>query len=705
MGSSGLADFSTGITVQATVNFGDANEWERIIDLGNGDASNNILFAREGTTGHLVFEIYRGTTSQGLCRFENGIVANEFANYAVTLDASGNCQIYRNGSAQTTTWTAGAAKGLPNNVTRSSNYIGKSNWAADDDFGGVIRSVALYSRVLTSAEIAVNYDAEREFTITYNSNDATSGSAPASGTYTTTSFTSAGTAATVAANSGSLARTGRGFSGWNTAIDESGTSYAAGGSYQTAADVTLYAIFNDTTAPTFQSGSVNAAGTQLTLTYSEALSATTAATSAFVVKNVNIPNTVTAVAVSGSTVVLTLRETIYSGQTVTVAYTDPTAGNDANAIQDSTGNDAATLSATSVTNNATAAVPAAARLIGLNTETLVNLTGPEGGIRGITSDGTKVFFRTSNDYTKMWEIPISSITSNPNGTTAATATSWTITDSPSLRETTAMAYSSGCIFVLDASDVLKCIDVTTRTASTVTVPAGKPLPTGQVWLTGSLIDFPDGRFGKVSAPTGSGSSYSSTLRLYTVSGTGSAVTLAWSEDITLLDIESFPSDDHGIATDGTYLYRIQYASGYKVWRLRSGVDSSIIFNGNGSGSCAGSGTLCSINEPGTTNATYIAHDHAGNRYFVGDYSHPQFYMTEAQSPGSGPGSDSTPPSQPGAPDLVDGSDAGSSNTDNVTSVGSPNISVVAAENGGTLTVTATKTGSSDVTCTMVGTTS
>ncbi|MGA1699368.1 MAG: Ig-like domain-containing protein, partial [Ilumatobacteraceae bacterium] len=268
-----------------------------------------------------------------------------------------------------------------------------------------------------------------------------------------------------------------------------------------------------------------------------------------------------------------------------------------------------------------------------------------------------------------------------------------------------MAYSSGCIFVLDASDVLKCIDVTTRTASTVTVPAGKPLPTGQVWLTGSLIDFPDGRFGKVSAPTGSGSSYSSTLRLYTVSGTGSAVTLAWSEDITLLDIESFPSDDHGIATDGTYLYRIQYASGYKVWRLRSGVDSSIIFNGNGSGSCAGSGTLCSINEPGTTNATYIAHDHAGNRYFVGDYSHPQFYMTEAQSPGSGPGSDSTPPSQPGAPDLVDGSDAGSSNTDNVTSVGSPNISVVAAENGGTLTVTATKTGSSDVTCTMVGTTS
>ena len=51
----------------------------------------------------------------------------------------------------------------------------------------------------------------------------------------------------------------------------------------------------------------------------------------------------TAVAVSGSTVELTVTDTIETGQAVTVAYTDPSGSDDANAIQDLAGNDAATL--------------------------------------------------------------------------------------------------------------------------------------------------------------------------------------------------------------------------------------------------------------------------------------------------------------------------------------------------------------------------
>jgi len=80
---------------------------------------------------------------------------------------------------------------------------------------------------------------------------------------------------------------------------------------------------------------------------------------------------------------------------------------------------------------------------------------------------------------------------------------------------------------------------------------------------------------------------------------------------------------------------------------------------------------------------------------------------------SGPGSassasttitrDSTAPSAPGTPDLAIGDDSGSSGTDNVTSVTSPSVSVVAAESGGTTTVTATK-GASSVQCTMVSST-
>ena len=39
-----------------------------------------------------------------------------------------------------------------------------------------------------------------------------------------------------------------------------------------------------------------------------------------------------------------------AGQTVTVSYTDPSSNNDANAVQDSAGNDAASVPFTAVTN-------------------------------------------------------------------------------------------------------------------------------------------------------------------------------------------------------------------------------------------------------------------------------------------------------------------------------------------------------------------
>ena len=55
---------------------------------------------------------------------------------------------------------------------------------------------------------------------------------------------------------------------------------------------------------------------------------------------------------------LTLATAIKSGQTVIVDYTDPTSGDDTNAIQAlSNGLDAESLSNTSVTNNSTVAIP------------------------------------------------------------------------------------------------------------------------------------------------------------------------------------------------------------------------------------------------------------------------------------------------------------------------------------------------------------
>ena len=109
-------------------------------------------------------------------------------------------------------------------------------------------------------------------------------------------------------------------------------------------------------APVFQSAATSTDGTKVILTYSKTLSATTAATSAFAVVVDGSSSTVSGVATSGVTVELTMQTQIQPSETVTVAYTDPSSSDDANAIQDAVGLDAMSFSATSVTNNVVAPV-------------------------------------------------------------------------------------------------------------------------------------------------------------------------------------------------------------------------------------------------------------------------------------------------------------------------------------------------------------
>ena len=106
----------------------------------------------------------------------------------------------------------------------------------------------------------------------------------------------------------------------------------------------------DTTAPVFASAAVN--GTTLVMTYTEA--STLDATNTPVIGAFSVSgNTVTAVTLNAAakTVTLTLGTAVLSTDTVTVGYTDPTAGNDVAAIQDAAGNDADTITLQPVTNN------------------------------------------------------------------------------------------------------------------------------------------------------------------------------------------------------------------------------------------------------------------------------------------------------------------------------------------------------------------
>ncbi len=74
-----------------------------------------------------------------------------------------------------------------------------------------------------------------EYTITYSGNGNTSGTAPDSATATNS--------INLAANDGSLAKSGYTFGGWNIRADGSGQAYAEGAIYPLVADSTVYAIW------------------------------------------------------------------------------------------------------------------------------------------------------------------------------------------------------------------------------------------------------------------------------------------------------------------------------------------------------------------------------------------------------------------------------------------------------------------------------
>ena len=75
------------------------------------------------------------------------------------------------------------------------------------------------------------------YTITYNPNGATTGTAPDSENYVS------GRTATIAGNTGNLVKNDLVFGGWNTNVGGTGESYPAGSSMTVTGDVTLYAQF------------------------------------------------------------------------------------------------------------------------------------------------------------------------------------------------------------------------------------------------------------------------------------------------------------------------------------------------------------------------------------------------------------------------------------------------------------------------------
>ena len=145
-------DFSQGLTFSTWVYYRKFNSFSRLFDFGLGKKSYNVLLANEGESKNLIFSVFGETNPCGstYCRLtaENELELNTWMHIAVTIDASGDATLYRDGEA-----LASRNLGPIPYALRTKNYIGKSNWSFDGPLDAYLDDVTLYTRALSSTEI------------------------------------------------------------------------------------------------------------------------------------------------------------------------------------------------------------------------------------------------------------------------------------------------------------------------------------------------------------------------------------------------------------------------------------------------------------------------------------------------------------------------------------------------------------------------
>jgi beta-glucanase (GH16 family) len=144
----GFSEFDNGFTIALWARPTAVKNHARFIDLGNGEYSDNIVFARSGTTNGLLFKVFGGSSSAGGVVAADAIELDRWQFFAATIDTAGNVTLYKNGQSiqtGTSTWPWG--------LQRLNNYIGRSNWAADAYYQGAMDEIRIFDYALTPTQI------------------------------------------------------------------------------------------------------------------------------------------------------------------------------------------------------------------------------------------------------------------------------------------------------------------------------------------------------------------------------------------------------------------------------------------------------------------------------------------------------------------------------------------------------------------------
>ena len=137
-----------GLTIVAVVRFtGSPGSWERILDVGNGRASENILLARKGTSDSLVFRIYEGSST--VCSFNSSgaIVQDQWMTIVARYSAATNTvDMLKDG----TVLGSAQCSATPQDRTVAMSYVARSHWG-DDYLNADLAGLVAFAEYLDDA--------------------------------------------------------------------------------------------------------------------------------------------------------------------------------------------------------------------------------------------------------------------------------------------------------------------------------------------------------------------------------------------------------------------------------------------------------------------------------------------------------------------------------------------------------------------------
>ena len=152
---SASAGFSicTWFVLNSVVNF------ERVFDLGVGEADSNVFLSRRETTTELFLQYWSGRDQpssymyamNGIINFPNPIVVGVWRHVCV-VNQGRTWSMYDNGALSA---ASTASFSLPA-VSLTSNYLARSNWVADQvsSMVGGLDDFRLFAKALSSNEVA-----------------------------------------------------------------------------------------------------------------------------------------------------------------------------------------------------------------------------------------------------------------------------------------------------------------------------------------------------------------------------------------------------------------------------------------------------------------------------------------------------------------------------------------------------------------------